>query len=102
MKRFVLPGLLASVVIAGAISYYASSRPDGFERVAEMSVQSEVDETVSPATAPMPDYEVGGLDNKRLAGGIAGVAGVVVTFVLCVIVGRLASRRRKPGEDNKE
>lgn len=102
MKRFVFAGLLASLVIAGAISYYASSQPDGFERVAEMSVESEMVETVSPVAAPMPDYEVGGVENKRVAGGLAGVAGVVVTFVLCVIVGRLASRRRGRVENTEE
>ena len=102
MKRFVFSGLLASVVIAGAISYYASSRPDGFERAAEMTVKSETHQTVSAVAAPMPDYEVGGLGNKRLAGGLAGVAGVAATFVLCMVVGKLASRRRESAENSEE
>ena len=59
-----------------------------------MAVESEMVETVSPVAAPMPDYEAPGVDNKRVAGGLAGVAGVFVTFVLCVIIGKLAARRR--------
>ena len=34
-KNFLLAGLLASLLLAGVASFYASSSPDGLEKVAE-------------------------------------------------------------------
>lgn len=99
MKRLVVIGVLASVIVAGAISYYASSKPDGFERAAGILGENHADET--GVRAPMPDYQVGGLNSQRLAGGLAGIAGVVVTFVVCVIVGKLVARRRTVENDEE-
>jgi cobalt/nickel transport protein len=33
-KSFFLIGLVVTLFLAGLVSYYASSRPDGFDRVA--------------------------------------------------------------------
>lgn len=87
MKRLVILGLLVSAFLAGVVSYYASSRPDGFERTVGILVEDEVAGTTDPA--PAPDYK-------------AAIVGVFVTFVLCVIVGSLAARRRGRVEDTEE
>ena len=34
-NKFLLAGILISLAIAGVLSYYASSSPDGLEKVAE-------------------------------------------------------------------
>ena len=34
-NKFLLGGILVSIIVAGFISYYASSSPDGLEKVAE-------------------------------------------------------------------
>ncbi len=105
MRRFVLAGLAICAIIAGVVSYYASSRPDGLERVAEVLTggQSTDTGTTVPIAAPMADYEVPGVRSKRVAGGLAGLAGVVVTFAICVVVGKFVGRRRdSTGRDDKD
>jgi len=102
MKRFVLYGLVVSAIVAGVLSYYASPRPDGLERAAE--VLSDTDETASGDVlpAPMPDYAVPGIRNARLAGGLAGAIGVGATFIVCFLVGKLVSRRSRAVDGDRE
>jgi len=103
MKRTVLWGLAISAVVGGAVSYYACSSPDGLERAAEMfprTGQTEPAADLLPAL--MPDYTVPGIANRRISGGLAGVAGVAVTFALCMVVGRLLSRRARPPNSDIE
>jgi cobalt/nickel transport protein len=79
---FVAIGLIVALVLAGVGSFYASSHPDGLERVA--TDQGFVDSADDSATAdsPLADYGTKGVDNERAAVGVAGVIGVGVTFVL--------------------
>jgi len=102
MKRFVLWGLVVSAVVAGVLSYYASPRPDGLERAAE--VLSDTDQSASSDVlpAPMPDYAVPGIHNARLSGGLAGVIGVAATFIVCFLVGKLVSRRSRAADGDRE
>lgn len=69
-----------ALLLAGVVSYYASSQPDGLEKVAAdhgLDVGATDSHT---AGSPLADYAVSGLDDERLSVGVAGVIGVVVTF----------------------
>ena len=78
----VLVGLAFSLVIAGGVSYYASSQPDGFEKSAgEIGFLSTAEE--SPLKdSPLAEYGVAGVENERLSGGLAGVIGVASTAAI--------------------
>jgi hypothetical protein len=79
---FLLGGLLVALLLAGLVSYYASSSPDGLEKVAAdhgLDVNASDSATVG---SPLADYAVSGVDDERLSVGLAGVIGVGVTFVL--------------------
>jgi cobalt/nickel transport protein len=81
-KRFYLIGGLVSLFLAGVISFYASSSPDGLEKVAEEIGFIDT------------DYGVKGIDNDRASVGIAGVIGVLVTGgVASVLFIRLARKK---------
>jgi hypothetical protein len=75
----VVSGLVLSLVLAGGVSYYASSQPDGLEKVAgdvgflDSAQESAVEDS------PLSGYEVAGVDNERISGGLAGVIGVAST-----------------------
>ena len=75
----VVTGLVVSLVLAGGVSYYASSQPDGLEKVAgdigflDSAKESAVEE------GPLAGYGVAGVDNERISGGLAGVIGVAST-----------------------
>ena len=75
----VVTGLVLSLVLAGGVSYYASSHPDGLEKVAgdigflDSAKESAVEDS------PLAGYGVAGVDNERISGGLAGIIGVAST-----------------------
>lgn len=96
-RTFFITALFAALLIAGFGSYYASAHPDGLEYVAgETGFLDSADEAKT-ADSPLADYQTKGVDDERLGGGIAGVAGVVVVLLL---MGGLAFalRRRRTTE----
>jgi hypothetical protein len=97
-RRFLLGGLLVALLLAGVGSYYASAHPDGLERVAEQTGFLDSATDHAAGDGPMADYTVRGVDSPRVAGGLAGVVGVLVTLLLA---GGLAwaVRRRRPEAD---
>jgi cobalt/nickel transport protein len=92
-RTFLLAGLVAALLLAGVVSYYASSHPDGLEHVAEQTGFLDTAEDSAVADGPMADYAVKGVDDGRLSGGLAGVVGTVVTLLLAGGIA-LAVRRR--------
>jgi hypothetical protein len=94
--RFVFAALLlVGLVLAGVVSFYASGSPDGLERVAEDTGFLNTASEHATADGPLADYRAQGIEDDRLAGGLAGVAGALV--VLGVAGGlTFALRRRMP------
>jgi hypothetical protein len=82
MRRFLIVGLLASFLLAGVVSFYASSSPDGLEKAAEEVGFIEQAEDSAVADSPLADYGIAGVDDERLSVGLAGVLGVVVMSVV--------------------
>jgi hypothetical protein len=82
-RRFLVVGLLVALLVAGVGSYYASSHPDGLEYVAgETGFLDSADEDPVSTGSPLADYGTEGVDDDRLSGGIAGVAGVLLTLLI--------------------
>ena len=75
----VVTGLVVSLVLAGGVSYYASSHPDGLEKVAEDIGFLDSAKDSAVADSPLADYGVAGVENERISGGLAGVIGVAST-----------------------
>jgi cobalt/nickel transport protein len=82
VRRFVLAGLLLALLLAGAVSAYASSEPDGLNKVAEDKGFASAEREHALAGSPVAGYDVRGVDDDRVSTGLAGVIGVVVTFGL--------------------
>jgi hypothetical protein len=97
-RFFVILGAVA-LVIAGFVSFYASSSPDGLEHVAQTTGFIDTASGHANADGPLAHYSVKGVDDQRLSGGLAGVIGVVVTLI---IAGGLALvlRRRNVAADS--
>jgi len=93
-----LVGLLVAVVLAGILSPFASSHPDGLERVAENKGFAESAEGKEVYTgAPLPDYQVPNVENEAASTRLAGLIGVGVVFILATGVA-WALRSRRPKE----
>lgn len=94
-RRIVGIGLVVSLLIAGVLSYYASSHPDGLNHVAASLGFDSAERASAAAGSPLSGYAVRGLGDDRLSGGLAGVIGVlVVGLVMTGLV--LVLRRRAP------
>ncbi|MEY3973114.1 MAG: hypothetical protein RJA71_426 [Actinomycetota bacterium] len=94
-KTFLIVGFVASLFLAGVVSFYASSHPDGLEKVAQDIGFIETAKEHTNADGALADYGVKGVDNARLSTGLAGVIGVVATGV--VSTGLFMLVRRKSG-----
>lgn len=81
-RRFYLIFLAVALLIAGFLSYYASSHPDGLEYVAHATGFAKTAGDHATAGSPFADYGVSGVKNARLSGGLAGVIGVGVTLLV--------------------
>ncbi len=95
-KRFFVGFLLVSLVLAGVVSYYASSNPDGLEKVAADKGITAKEKDHSFKDSPLGDYGVKGIENARLSGGLSGVIGVGI--VLLVGGGLFWAVRRRGAE----
>ena len=96
-KTFLISGFIASLLLAGVVSFYASSHPDGLEKVAEDIGFIETAKENTNADSLLADYGVKGVDNERLSVGAAGVIGVIATGV--VSTGLFMLVRRKSGTE---
>jgi cobalt/nickel transport protein len=103
----------ATLVIAGVVSYFASSSPDGLDsatlrgcQVTEVAggegltgdciAQHAAEHAL--ATSPLADYAMGGQEGT---GGIAGIIGVLVTVAVAGSAFWLIARSRRAGESSR-
>nr|WP_268244715.1 energy-coupling factor ABC transporter permease [Microbispora rosea] len=81
LRPVLVGGAIVAVLLAGVFSFYASSAPDGLEKVAADKGLSAQEKPHAVEDGPLADYAVKGVENERLSGGLAGVVGVALTVV---------------------
>jgi cobalt/nickel transport protein len=83
---FIFAGLALALALALIVSPWASSSPDGLEKVAEDKGFLEKAEETEPVwgSSPVPDYAMPGLEDSHpaLATALAGLAGTVAIFLI--------------------
>jgi len=83
---FVVGGLIVTLGLAFFVSPLASSSPDGLEKV---SIDKGFDDTAQEhalGDGPLADYGVKGVEDEKLATGLAGIIGVTVTFGIAMVL----------------
>jgi cobalt/nickel transport system permease protein len=96
---FVLAGLAVAVLLAGGMSRFASSQPDGLEKVAADQGIDTRERDHLLADGPFADDTAEGVDDG-LGTGVAGMVGVVVTFAVASgAVWLVTKRRGRPARD---
>lgn len=96
-RKFLILGLLVSALLAGGASFYASSSPDGLEKVAQDVGFIDTAKDHANSDTALADYGVKGVENERLSVGVAGVIGVIATGAISG--GLFLLLRRKKADD---
>ena len=97
----VVVGLLLALLLAGVASYYAASTPDGLNRVAADEGFASSEEQYNDVT-PLADYETAGVEDDRLSGGLAGVAGCLVVLALAGGLTQVLRIRRRDAQATED
>ena len=92
-RKFYLGGVVISLFLAGVLSFYASSSPDGLEKVAGEIGFIDTAKDHTNADGTLADYGVKGIENERASVGVAGVIGVVATAVISGLIFTLIARK---------
>jgi hypothetical protein len=94
MRTFAVLALAVAVGVGTAASPFASSSPDGLERVAAEQGFADAGRLHDlQDDAPVAHYAFPGVGNERLATGLAGFAGTLAVFGLGYGAARLLRRR---------
>jgi len=96
-RKFYIVGFIVSLFLAGVVSFYKSSSPDGLEKVAQDIGFIDTADDHSNADGTFADYGVKGIENERASVGVAGVIGVIGTAVVAGIGFKLIARKPKKG-----
>ncbi len=101
-RAFWLTGLGASLVVAGLVSPFASSHPDGLDRVSQdhgFDTKAKADPLAHrlPFYSVFNEYALRGVP-EGIATPLAGVMGTLAAFGLAWGAGKLLA---KPGADSK-
>jgi cobalt/nickel transport protein len=109
---FIAGGLFVALVLAGVVSNFASSSPDGLDSATLQGCTTDAQGNITGGTCmaqqardhqleggPLANYGIKGIDNPYLSTGLSGVAGVLVTFGIGYGVFWLARRRRAESAD---
>jgi hypothetical protein len=91
MKLFTVLALAFAIGLATAVSPYASSSPDGLEKVA--GDKAFLDRGEAQETSVLADYAIPGVGDERVATGLAGFSGTLLVFGLGYGVVVMARRR---------
>lgn len=96
---FVLVGIISALVIAMFISVFASSFPDGLEKVAEnMGFIDKAREVVPESAFILPDYVFSGVESELWQTSLAGLIGVLVIlgiFGIIYLIYMVARRKQQ-------
>jgi cobalt/nickel transport protein len=92
-KRDMILGLVVAVAIALFFSPFASSWPDGLDRVAKDLGFFEKGEGTEVLKAPIPDYKIPGLDSEGFSTALSGTLGTLAMFGIGFGVARLMRRK---------
>ena len=93
--KFYLIYFAAALVLAAVVSFYASSSPDGLEKVAGDIGFLDTAKDHANSDFALADYGVAGVENERFSVGLAGTIGVVTTGVVAVVLFMALGRKKQ-------
>jgi hypothetical protein len=101
LRMFVVGGLLVAIGLAMLVSGFASSSPDGLNKVAEDHGIAANAKQHLFEDGPLAGYAVKGVGDERLSTALSGLIGVLVTFGLGLVLFAVV-RVLRSGRDRAE
>lgn len=98
-RSFLLVALAVTLLLAFGVSRYASSEPDGLEKVAADHTLDAHERPHTLDDAPLAGYQTRGVGDSGLSTGLSGVVGVAATFTIGAGLVWLVGRRRRKEDD---
>jgi cobalt/nickel transport system permease protein len=108
LKPLIAVGAFVTLAIAGGVSYFASSAPDGLDSTALKGCTVDADGTITGGSCMaqraqdhelggsfLADYGIKGLDGST---GLAGIIGVALTFAIGLAIFWVIRGRRGQGQ----
>ena len=90
---FVVGGLMIAFALAFFVSPYASTSPDGLNKVAADEGFDGSAQEHALDDSPVAGYAVKGVDDAKLSKGLSGIIGVTMTFGIGLVLFGLLVRR---------
>jgi cobalt/nickel transport protein len=94
-RTFIIAGLIVAFLLAGVVSNFVSSSPDGLDSAALRGCTTTAEGEITGGTcmaqqeqehqlggSPFAGYGVRGIDNPYLSTGLSGILGVALTFAV--------------------
>jgi cobalt/nickel transport system permease protein len=95
-------GFVVALALATFVSPFASSSPDGLEKVAEdKGFHALAEGSVVWKDSPLPDYRMPGVESAGVSTSLAGIIGTVLIFALGFGIIRLAVGRKNGRSQGK-
>jgi cobalt/nickel transport protein len=91
-------GLATAAVVAALLSPFASTSPDGLEKVAE--TQGFAAKATVIIKTLIPDYLMPGISNKAVATAAAALVGTIATFGIVYAAAKALVAYKKRGESH--
>lgn len=103
MKRrldgFIWIGLGVALLLALFLSPFASSSPDGLEKVAETKGFLEKgEEWTFWRYAPFSDYSIPWIKNEKVSTALSGLIGTLAIFLIALGIGEIIKRSSSPSK----
>jgi len=93
LDAFIWMGLGIALLLALLFSPFASTAPDGLEKVAETKGFAEKGESWKFwKHAPLPDYALPWIKNEKLSTALSGLIGTLAIFFIALGIGKLMKR----------
>lgn len=90
LKKFLIIAIFLSVLVAGGLSSFASSSPDGLEKVsADKGLDANVTDSAVSGSI-FADYSVSGLENSTW---LAGIIGLAITALLGIALVKWVAKK---------
>ncbi len=99
LGAFIAVGVAVALALAFFLSPYASSQPDGLNKVAIDQGFDEQEQPHALEDSPTAGYGVRGIESDRLSTGLAGLIGVGVTFAIGLGLFALVRATRRTSSD---